>query len=64
MIHKKCDTCLFGDKCRSISPCNNYYPITDDAEDECIQERLNNEYQEFCDAWRDYSGQYKERCSL
>lgn len=54
MSSKKCSTCIFGDKCRSTRVCEDYYPITERAEDECIDEMLEADYREFCNEWQEY----------
>lgn len=58
MNNKKCENCYFGDKCKSLCVCDNYFPIYDLTDDE-VAEMVENERPEFQDAWN----QYIEKCS-
>lgn len=59
MRNKQCERCYFGDKCNCLSECNNYCPITRDAEDEQIRQLTHDEYYDYRSAWLEYINEYE-----
>lgn len=59
MNNNKCRTCYFGDKCSCLSLCSNYCPISEDAEDERIEQLTHDEYDDYRNAWLEYINEYE-----
>lgn len=59
MNNKQCADCYFGDKCNCLSECSNYCPITEDADDERIEQLLREEYSDYRSAWLEYINEYE-----
>ena len=60
MLSKDCLHCCFGDKCKQEEPCENYYPIDQDAEDEFIYKLTQDSRIEYYSAWFEYISEYND----
>ena len=58
---KKCDNCVYGDICGNVDfadgICSYYLPV-DDVIDECIEETIERNRNEFTTEWFEYIDQY------
>lgn len=59
MNNKQCMACYFGDKCICPSECSNYCPVTEDAENERIEQLMHDEYRDYWSAWLEYISEYE-----
>lgn len=51
MINTKCDSCLFGDKCKNQYQCDAYTPINDILGDDYIEEYIEEQRAAFRSEW-------------
>lgn len=51
---KKCKDCYYGSICPSAEACEDFTPITEEAEDEAIEEIIERGREEFRTDWNTY----------
>lgn len=57
---KKCEDCYYGDTCPDASVCEGFEPITDEGEDTLILEHIEEDREEYRDAWNTYISEYND----
>lgn len=58
MKNKKCENCIWFDKCGSETPCDDYYPV---SEEEAAEMQLKEYRSDLLDRHEEYRGQVEEQ---
>ena len=53
-MQRRCNSCLFGDKCDGNGCCDNYYPIGEEAEDIMVERLIEDNRKGFHIGWKAY----------
>lgn len=60
MTDKRCTQCMFSDICNCNGVCEFFYPVTEDAEDEVLDEIIEAYCKRFQDEWTEYLTNFYE----
>lgn len=51
----KCNNCLYGETCKEIAPCKDFYPINEDImPDDMVEKIIETGRSEYTLAWNEY----------
>ena len=56
--YKQCNTCIFGDICKSNRVCKYYSPLDGLRDDRTVYKRTEKTRVEFFDEWLEYIEEY------
>lgn len=53
-MKRRCSNCYYFDKCKGGTLCDDYYPIDEEAEDEMIDELIEDNRRAYRQEWQSY----------